>query len=79
MTSSDNEESTAQYKDFLFSYRFEGAEYGFTVPALNMDEAKARLSAMGLARYDGEIFATIKVPEKFGVGAMIRKLFGVAP
>lgn len=49
-------------RKFLFSYRFEGAEYGFDIPAKDADEAKRRLSALGLARYDGEIFATIPVP-----------------
>jgi len=49
-------------RKFLFAYRFEGAEYGFDIPAKDADEAKRRLGALGLARYDGEIFATIHVP-----------------
>lgn len=72
-----DEKMPEKYKDFLFSYRFEGAEYSFTVPALSMTEAKARHSAMGMARYDGEIFATIKVPEKLGIGTLLRKVLGV--
>lgn len=40
--------------DFAFSYRFEGREYGFEICARSADEAKARLSAMGLARFEGQ-------------------------
>lgn len=66
-----------KFRGYLFSYRFEGSEYSFKVPALNAAEAKARHSAMGLARYDGEIFATIPVPERFGLGGIIRRALGV--
>lgn len=59
-------------RKFLFSYRFEGAEYGFDIPARDAAEARRRLSALGLARYDGEIFATIKVPG----GNIIANLIG---
>ncbi len=60
------------YQKYLFSYRFEGHEYGFDIPARSPEEAKARLSAMGLARYDGEIKLTIPVPG----GGWLAKLFG---
>ena len=59
------------YQRYLFSYRFDGDEYGFDIPARNAAEAKARLSAMGMARYDGEIKATIKVP----MGGFLSRLF----
>jgi hypothetical protein len=51
-----------KWQRYLFSYRFDGDEYSFDIPARNAAEAKQRLSAMGMARYDGEIMATIKVP-----------------
>lgn len=56
---------------FLFEYHFEGATYGFDVVATDADEAKRRLSAMGLARYCGEIHATIHVP----FGGWLLRLF----
>lgn len=49
-------------RKFLFSYRYSGGEYSFDVPAESVEEAKARVEAMRLSRYDGEIFATVKFP-----------------
>lgn len=39
---------------FHFSYTFEGKEYAFDIPARSAAEAKARLSKIALARYDGQ-------------------------
>lgn len=39
---------------FMFSYTFEGREYGFDIPARSADEAHARLKKIALARYDGQ-------------------------
>lgn len=64
--------AVSQYRKYLFSYRFEGAEYGFDIPATSPDEAKRRLSAMGMARYDGELYATIPVPS----GGLLLRLWG---
>ncbi len=52
-------------RKFLFTYRHEGAEYGMDVIASTPEEAKRKVQVMSLARYDGEIFATIKVPGKW--------------
>lgn len=49
-------------RKFLFEYRYQGAVYGVDMVASSEREAKERLSAMGLARYCGEIHATIRVP-----------------
>lgn len=65
-------ETDDKFQKYLFSYRFEGEDYGFDIPARSPAEAKARLSAMGLARYDGEIKLTIPVPG----GGWLAKLFG---
>jgi len=51
-------------RKFLFNYRFEGADYGLDVAASDPDEARRKISAIGLARYEGEIFATIRVPAR---------------
>lgn len=56
-------------RKYLFEYRYDGAVYGFDVVANSEQEAKARLSAMGLSRYCGEIHATIPVP---GGSAILR-------
>jgi hypothetical protein len=49
-------------KTFLFTYRYEGADYSLEIPAATLAEAKGRLSAMGFARYDGELKAQVSVP-----------------
>lgn len=49
-------------RDYLFSYRWNGAEYGMTVRASSLAEAKGRVAQMSLARYDGEIKAAIRLP-----------------
>ena len=60
-------------KNFLFEYRYDGAVYCFTITADSLDEAKARAKAMSWARYEGEVFATIKVPT-FRFSNLFRKL-----
>ena len=49
-------------RKFLFTYRLDGSEYGLDVVAESAAEAKRKVAAMALARYDGEIFATVKIP-----------------
>jgi hypothetical protein len=56
-------------RKFLFTYRYDGAEYGLDVVAETAEEAKERVRQMSLARYDGEVFASIRVP---GVGLVDR-------
>lgn len=48
------DENGDKWWNFEFSYRFDGDEYAFSVPARNVGEAKARLSQMGMARYEGQ-------------------------
>jgi hypothetical protein len=57
-------------KRYLFHYRYDGKEFGFDVPADSLDEAKGRVKAMTLARYEGELVATI--PDAPGVGLLVR-------
>jgi len=64
--------SDDKFQKYLFTYRFDGDQYGFDIPARSPAEAKARLIAMGLARYDGEIKLTIPVPG----GGWLARLFG---
>ena len=53
-------------REFLFSYRFGGAEWGTSVFAANPAEAKEKVKAMSLARYDGELMARVYVPTFVG-------------
>lgn len=46
-------------REFLFTYRFGGAEWGTSVFATDPAEAKEKIKAMALARYDGELMARI--------------------
>jgi hypothetical protein len=40
---------------FTFTYRFEGKEYAFDIPARSAEEAKARLGQISLARFEGQV------------------------
>lgn len=57
-------------RKFLFTYRFNTEEYGLDIVASSPEEAKAKVRVLSLARYDGEIFATIHVP----TGGLILRL-----
>ena len=48
-------------REFLFTYRFGGKEWGTSVFAESEAEAKEKIKAMSLARYDGECMMTIPV------------------
>lgn len=57
-------------REFLFTYRFGGADWGTSVFADDPAEAKEKIKAMALARYDGELM--MRIP----AGA---SLFGIVP
>ena len=57
-------ENKKTLKTFLFTYRYCGAEYGMSIDAASESEAKERIKALGLARYDGEVKA--RIPFAFG-------------
>lgn len=59
-------------RNFLFEYRFDGDVYGQNVIAPDIETAKRKISAMGLAIYKGEIAATIPI----GPPSWLRRLFG---
>jgi len=46
-------------REFLFTYRFGGSEWGTSVFAADPAEAKEKIKAMALARYDGELMVRI--------------------
>jgi hypothetical protein len=42
-------------REFLFSYHFGGKTWGTSVFAADEAEAKEKIKAVGMARYDGEL------------------------
>ncbi len=57
--------------EYLFTYRFGGSEWGISIFAASAAEAKEKIKAVSLARYDGELFA--KIPASVpGSGWLIR-------
>lgn len=46
-------------REFLFTYRFGGAEWGISIFAANAAEAREKIKAVALARYDGELHMRI--------------------
>lgn len=46
-------------REFLFEYRFGGAEWGISIFANDPVEAREKIKAVGLARYKGETVAKI--------------------
>lgn len=42
-------------REFLFNYRFAGSEWGITIHANDPAEAREKIKAVGMARYDGEV------------------------
>lgn len=55
-------------REFLFEYRFRGADWGITVFAADADEAREKIKAVALARYQGEVHMSIPVAASvFGI------------
>lgn len=52
------------HKTFLISYHHQGAEWVLELTALDVEDARARLRVLPLARIDGELIA--KVPASLG-------------
>lgn len=65
-----NKQTKEANREFLFTYRYGGAEWGISIFAADAAEAREKIKAVALARYDGELMMTIPA----GVG-----LFGIVP
>lgn len=48
-------------REFLFEYRFGGADWGISIHAADPDEAREKIKAVGIARYKGEVGATVQL------------------
>lgn len=51
-----------EYKTFLVSYNYEGAQWNLEIKARDFADAQARLSRLCFASLDGEIQAKIPMP-----------------
>lgn len=63
----------SQEREFLFTYRFAGREWGTSVFAASPAEAKEKIKAQALARYDGELY--MRIPAAGGLGGWVARLF----
>ncbi|MCB1487945.1 MAG: hypothetical protein KDJ88_10865 [Bauldia sp.] len=43
-----------KYRNYHFTYRFDGTEWSIAIPALSLQEAKERVKVLAFARYEGE-------------------------
>jgi hypothetical protein len=46
-------------REFLFTYRFDGKEWGISIFAADAAEAREKIKAVGMARFGGELMARI--------------------
>lgn len=49
-----NAGASPKYRNYHFTYRYDGAEWSIAIPALSLQEAKERVKVLGFARYEGE-------------------------
>lgn len=55
------------WNTYLISYGYDGANWQFEIKARSQREAERMLQCIKMnARYDGELMATLPVPEKVG-------------
>lgn len=59
-------------KEYLFSYRFDGAEWGISIFANSPAEAREKIKAVGMARYDGELH--LRVPAYASVFGLVPRI-----
>jgi hypothetical protein len=59
-------------REYLFNYRFDGAEWGISIHAASPAEAKEKIKAVALARYEGEL--AMRIPVLPGAGIFTRAL-----
>jgi hypothetical protein len=59
-------------REFLFAYHFGGAEWGISIFASDEAEAKEKIKAVGMARFDGEL--AMRIPAYAGAGGLVPSL-----
>lgn len=65
-----------RFKTYLFSYQHHGAKWAFDIEATSPEDAKARLSKIAVAQFDGELMASIPVPVPRKMFDWLRRLLG---
>lgn len=61
----------SEFKDYCCTYRFDNADWAFTIRARSSNEARARLRALGTnGTVDGELMA--EIPAALGAGFIVR-------
>lgn len=63
-----------KFKKYLFSYEHNGAKWAFDIEATSPADAKARQEKIASANYDGELMASVYIPDVSLLRKMI-KLF----
>ena len=58
-----------KFKNYMVSYRYDGAQWSIELPATSQQDAERRLSQLVFGRVDGELIATI--PGKIGPIAIL--------
>ena len=53
-----------RFRTYLFSYQHQGAKWAFDIKATSPEDAKVRLTKIAHASYDGELVASIEIPER---------------
>jgi len=72
MTQSFQNESSSDFKTYLFSYRFRDERWSIDLQATSPQEAKDRLAALAFAQLDGELKARVAIAPTF-VMSLIRR------
>lgn len=57
-------------REYLFSYRYDGTDWGISIFAEDEAQAKQKIKMVSLARYDGELMA--RLPAVVGGGIIAR-------
>ena len=56
-------DSLQKFRTYLFSYQHNGANWAFDIKATSPEDARVRLAKIAQARFDGELMASIPVPD----------------
>lgn len=49
----------SEFRNYLVSYNYEGAQWSLEIQATSMADAKARLGRLAFGAVDGELMATV--------------------
>jgi hypothetical protein len=55
--------SLEKFRTYLFSYQHNGARWAFDIKATSPEDARVRLAKIAQASFDGELKASIPVPD----------------